>query len=600
VSQAAVSDERATGGWPSRFWGDPKSESELAQVSTVRVLAEKCPGAVTAVSDPCGDLTLTVRREGLLRVATQLRDHPELQYWMLQDVCGLDRQLLPGGDRDRFHAVYHFYSLMKGQRVCLHVPLDEAHPEVDSLTPLYASANWAEREAYDMYGFRFAGHPDLRRILCHQEFQGHPLRKDYAPDQRHMLSHTYSAFPGMPAEAPEGQRVTVTEDDVERVYINLGPSHPATHGAFRIQARLDGEIIEESRTEIGYLHRCFEKMCEAHTFTQVFPFTDRLNYVSAFNNNVGYAMAVEKLLGLELPERAVAIRVVLMEFNRIMDHLITIGANLVDLGALTNFWYSFRPREEIYELLEACCGARLTVSYGRIGGVAQDVPENFVPMARRVIDRLPEFVNYIDKLITKNLIFQKRTRDVGILPKERAISYGWTGVMLRSTGVQLDLRRAHPYYGYDALDWEVPVRANGDVFDRYVIRMEEVRQSIRIIRQALERFPTGRHIVDDWTVALPPKNEVYTNIEALMAHFKLIMHGAKVPPGEVYSYTESPVGELGFYLVADGGPKPYRLHCRAPGFYTFQAIDEMCRGSMVSDWVANLGSLAIIAGELDR
>jgi NADH-quinone oxidoreductase subunit C/D len=495
----------ADGRWPSRFWGEARSPEALAGVPTVRVLREKFPDAVLAASDALGDLSLTVRKEDLLAVARTLRDHAELQYWMLQDVCGLDRSGLPGGDADRFHAVYHLYSPMRGKRVRLHVPLDAAAPEVESVTPLWASADWAEREAYDLFGFRFKGHPDLRRILCHPEFEGHPLRKDYPTDRRHVLSRTYSSFPGLPPDLPEGQPYSVMEGDVERTYINLGPSHPTTHGAFRIQARLDGEIMEETRCEIGYLHRCFEKMCEAHTFTQIIPFTDRLNYVSAFSNNVGYAMAVEKLLGLELPERAVAIRVVLLEFNRIMDHLINIGANLTDLGALSNFFYAFRPREEIYELLEACCGARLTVSYGRIGGVAQDVPENFVAMARRVNDRLPEFLSYINKLITKNVIFQRRTRDVGILPRERALSYAWGGPMLRSTGVQFDLRRAHPYYGYDRLDWEVPVRQNGDVFDRYVIRMEEIRQSMKIIRQVLERFPAGQHIVDDWTLALPPK-----------------------------------------------------------------------------------------------
>ena len=597
ASVATSADPR----WNSRFWGETQGAEALRAKPTVRVLEQTCPGAVLDAEDRCGDLSLRVRASELLKVATQLREHPELRYDMLMDVCGLDRMNFPDGDGgERFHALYHFYSMPHGKRVRLHVPLDSEKPEVDSLTSLYASANWAEREAYDMYGFRFRGHPDLRRILCHEEFVGHPLRKDYPPDKRHMLSRTYSSFPGLPPDTPEGQRVSVVEGDVEKVYINLGPSHPATHGTFRIQARLDGEVIDDSRTEIGYLHRCFEKMCEAHTFTQIFPFTDRLNYVSAFNNNVGYAMAVEKLLGLELPERAIAIRVVLMEFSRIMDHLVTIGTNLVDMGALTNFWYAYLPREEIYTLLEACCGARLTVSYGRIGGVSQDVPEDFVSRAGGVLDRLPEFVDYIDQLITKNVIFQKRTRGVGILPRDRALSYAWTGPPLRATGVQFDLRRAHPYYGYETYDFEIPVRTDGDVYDRYIIRMQEIRESMKIIRQALERFPGGSHIVDDWTVALPPKNEVYSNIEALMAHFKLVMHGAKVPPGEVYSYTESPVGELGFFLATDGGPKPQRLHCRAPGFYIFSAVDEMLKGAMISDFAANLGSLAIVAGELDR
>jgi NADH-quinone oxidoreductase subunit C/D len=496
--------------------------------------------------------------------------------------------------------VYHLYSTAKGKRVRLEVPLNEASPSVDSLAPLYKSANWAEREAYDMYGFDFVNHPDLRRILTHEEFVGHPLRKDYPPDRRHMLSRTYSAFPGLPAEH-EGRQVVVGEDGLERVYVNLGPSHPATHGTLRVQALLDGEIIADSRTEIGYLHRCFEKMSETHTYTQVFPFTDRLNYVSAFNNNVGYAMAVEKLMAVEVPARAVWIRTVLMEFNRIMDHLVCIAANLVDMGALTNFWYFFTPRELIYELLESCCGARLTVSYGRVGGVAQDVPAGFVEHARKVANAIPEFLEYVDKLATKNVIFQKRTRGVGVVTRENAISWGWTGPCGRASGVDYDIRREHPYGGYEALDFEVPVRNDGDTFARYMVRMEEMRQSLRIIHQLLDRgLPEGPHITPDHRVALPEKNSVYTNIEALMNHFKLIMHGFTPPRGEVYSYTESPNGELGFYLVSDGTGKPYRLHVRGPSFYTFAANDEVLRGQMVSDFVAILGTFNIIAGELDR
>lgn len=593
---AAVTSETV---WPSRFWGTEKDDAAIRATPTVTRIAEKHPRALVAASDSHGDLRLVVRPADLFEVARTLRDDPALAYDMLVDVCGVDRLELPEG-AERFQVVHHFYSLAHKKRVRVVVPVPGDAPAVDSLVPLYAAANWGEREVFDMYGIRFRGHPDLRRILCHEEFEGHPLRRDYPPDRRHVLSRTYSAFPGLPADTPEGQRVRVSEEGEDRIYINLGPSHPATHGTFRIQARLDGEIIEDSRTEIGYLHRCFEKMAEAHHYTQIFPFTDRLNYLSAFTNNVAYARTVEKLLGLELPERAVAIRVILMEFDRIMDHLITIGTNLVDLGALTSFWYAFRPREEIYELIEACCGARLTVSYGRVGGVSQDVPEDFLPRCKKLLGSLPEYVDTIDRLVTKNLIFQKRTRDVGVLPLERAISYGWTGPNLRAVGVEYDGRRAHPYYGYEKFDFEVPTRTNGDVFDRYVVRMKEIRESLKIIRQAVERFPGGPHIVDDWTVALPPKNEVYTNIEALMAHFKNIMHGIKVPPGEVYAYHESPVGELGFYLLSDGGPKPYRLHCRAPGYYAFSAYDEMIQGTLISDFVASLGSLAIVAGELDR
>jgi NADH-quinone oxidoreductase subunit C/D len=580
------------------FWGAAKTGDELEAVPTVRILRAEHGAAVLDVEDFRGDLSITIRPDDLLLVAQTLKIHPELRYDMLIDVAGVDYQLM---DRQpRFHAVYHFHSTRTHKRVRLHVPLDDAKPAVDSLTPLYKSANWGERETWDMFGIDFVNHPDQRRLLTHEEFVGHPLRKDYPADRRHMLSRTYSAYPGLPSEH-EGRHTIVDDSGVERVYINLGPSHPATHGTLRVQALLDGEIIVDSKTEIGYLHRCFEKMAETHPYNQVFPFTDRLNYVSAFNNNVGYAMALEKLMNVDVPPRAAWIRTVLMEFNRIMDHLVCIGANLVDMGALTNFWYFFLPREEIYGLLETCCGARLTVSYGRVGGVAQDIPEGFVEHARRVAAGIPEFLSYVDQLARRNVIFQQRTRGVGVVTRDNAISWGWTGPLARSSGINLDLRREHPYALYDTVEFDVPVRTDGDVFARYMVRMEEMRQSLSIIRQLLDRgVPEGPHITRDHRFALPEKNQVYTNIEALMNHFKLVMHGFSPPVGEVYSYTESPNGELGFYAISDGTGKPYRLKCRAPSFYTFAANDEILRGHMVSDFVAILGTLNIIAGELDR
>ena len=583
---------------PSAFWGPGKDAAALEADPTVRILRAEHGPAVLSVEDFRGDLSITIRADDLLLVAQTLKIHPELAYDMLSDVAGLDQLLL--NRTPRFHCVYHFYSTTKKHRVRLHVPLDDDKPSVDSLTPLYKAANWAEREAYDLFGFDFVNHPDQRRILTHEEFIGHALRKDYPPDRRHMLSRSYAAYPGLEAEH-EGRQALVGDDGIERVYVNLGPSHPATHGTLRIQALLDGEIIVDSKTEIGYLHRCFEKMCETHTYTQVFPFTDRLNYISAFNNNVGYAMAVEKLMQVDVPPRAMWIRTILMEFNRIMDHLICIGTNLVDMGALTNFWYFFNPRERIYELLESTCGARLTVSYGRVGGVAQDIPEGFADHARRVANEIPEFIDYVDQLATKNVIFQQRTRGTGVVTRENAISWGWTGPNGRASGLDYDVRRAAPYGGYESLEFDVPVRNDGDTFARYMVRMVEMRESLKIIHQMLDRgVPEGPHITHDHRVALPDKNRVYGNIEALMNHFKLIMHGFSPPVGEVYSYTESPTGELGFWLVSDGSGKPYRLKVRPPSFYTFAANDEMLRGQMVSDFVAILGTLNIIAGELDR
>jgi NADH-quinone oxidoreductase subunit C/D len=571
---------------PSVFWGPEKDAARLEDDPTVRALRAGHAQAILGIEDFRGDLSITVRPDDLLLVAQTLKIHPELGYDMLVDVAGIDYLLQ--NRAPRFHCVYHLLSTRRQKRVRLHVPLDEAKPQVDSLTPLWKSANWAEREAYDMFGFDFINHPDLRRILCHEEFVGHPLRKDYPPDRRHMLSRSYAAYPGLEAEH-EGRQTLIGEDGIERVYVNLGPSHPATHGTLRIQALLDGEIIADSKTEIGYLHRCFEKMSETHTYTQVFPFTDRLNYISAFNNNVGWAMAVEKLMQVEVPPRAVWIRTLLMEFNRIMDHLICIGTNLVDMGALTNFWYFFNPRERIYELIESACGARLTVSYGRVGGVAQDIPEGFADHARRVAREIPEFIDYVDQLATKNVIFQQRTRGTGVVNRENAISWGWTGPCGRASGLDMDLRRDAPYGGYDTLEFAVPVRTDGDTFARYMVRMVEMKESLRIIHQLLDRgVPEGPHIVRDHRIALPEKEQVYSNIEALMNHFKLIMHGFAPPVGEVY------------WLSSDGSGKPYRLHVRAPSFYTFAANDELLRGQMISDFVAILGTLNIIAGELDR
>jgi len=394
----------------------------------------------------------------------------------------------------------------------------------------------------------------------------------------------------------------LTEDPLaeELLVINIGPSHPAMHGTFRIKCWLDGETIVKAIPEIGYLHRCFEKMSETHRWQEIFPYTDRLNYMSPFLNNVGFALAVEKLMGIEIPPRAQRIRVILGELSRVMDHFVCIGTNLVDLGALTNFWYFFRGREEIYSLLEHVSGARMMVAYGRVGGLMRDVHDTFDEEVRGLLETLPRYIDDVDRLITKNRIFVDRTRGVHAISKEEAVDWGWTGPCLRAAGVPYDVRRAHPYYDYDQFDWQVPVGTTGDVYDRYLVRMEEIRQSLKIVEQALGDLPDGPVNVDDWGIAPPPKAAVYNTIEGMVAHFKLTFEGIQVPAGEVYSYTEGGNGELGFYLVSDGGGRPYRVHCRAPCFAIYQNIGPTLEGCMVSDVVAIMGSLNVIAGELDR
>ncbi len=536
--------------------------------------------------------TWVVRREVLKGLARDLRDHPETRFDLLLDLCGVD---FPERE-ERFEAVYHLYSIPRGERLRLKVPLGEADPVLPSLVEVWKGSDWFEREAYDLFGFRFEGHPNLRRILTHDGFQGHPLRKDYDPARRWILTEDkiYRPHP----EPPGGED---SDDMFEHMTINIGPSHPAMHGTYRLVATLDGETIEASEVEIGYLHRCFEKMCETHSWQQVIPFTDRLNYSSSFINNVAYCRTVEEMLGIEVPPKAVWARTILSEFSRIMDHCVCNGATLVDAGALTNFWYLFQPREEIYGLLEACSGARLTVAYGRIGGLANDLPLDFEARSRKLLEIIPPFIDDVEKLVDRNRIWLDRSVGVSAISGEEAINWGWTGPCLRASGVAYDVRKAHPYDLYDTVEWEVPVFSGGDVYDRYRVRMAEIRQSLSIIRQLLDQgMPDGPYIVDDPHVALPPKDEAYNQMEAMIYHFKLIMDGIQVPPGERYSMVEGANGELGFYILSDGSGKPYRIKVRPPCFPIFSTFSRLIQGGAVSDAIVTLGGLNVIAGELER
>ncbi len=546
--------------------------------------------AEEATTGTDGYTELTVDRSHLMDVLRALRDRPELACDLLLDICAVD---YPKRER-RFDVVYHLTSLEHGHRFRIVVPVTEDEPHVPTAYGLWKAADWFEREAFDLMGIRFDGHPNLRRILTHEAFQGHPLRKDYDPAKRWILTDAETAQPDWATE------VSHSDDVFETQVLNLGPSHPATHGTLRTVVRLDGEVITRAECEIGYLHRCFEKMSETHGWNEVIPYTDRLNYCSAMNNGVGYALAVERLLGLEAPPRAQTVRLILSEFSRLMDHAVCLGANLVDLGALTNFWYFFQPREEIYGLLEACAGGRLTVSYTRIGGLVHDVPGDFEDRVRQLLRTIPKFIDDVDRLVTNNRIFRDRTEGVGVLSAEEAVAWGWTGPCLRASGVPYDLRRARPYLGYENYDFDIPIASTGDCYARYLVRLEEMRQSLRIIEQAIARLPDGPVLTDNHHVALPPKSKVYSEMEALIWHFKLIYEGIKVPAGTAYTATEGANGELGFYLVSDGSGRPYRVKVRPPCFAIFQAYPHMLVGHLVPDAVAILGSLNIIAGELDR
>jgi NADH-quinone oxidoreductase subunit C/D len=463
--------------------------------------------------------------------------------------------------------------------------------------PVHKGADWFEREAWDLFGFRFEGHPNLRRILCHDGFQGHALRKDYDPARRWILTEENIYMPTLvaPDTGSGGDSM------FERMTMNIGPSHPAMHGTFRLVAMVDGERVVASEVEIGYLHRCFEKMAETHTWQQVIPYTDRLNYCSSFINNVGYCRTVEQMLGIEVPPRGVWARTILSEFSRIMDHCVCNGATLVDLGALTNFWYMFQPREEIYSLLESVTGARLTVSGTRIGGLIAELPPDFMARCEHLLEFIPSLLDDVETLINKNRIFMDRSVGIAAISGEEAVNWGWTGPCLRASGVAYDVRKAHPYDLYDTVEFDVPTLNGGDVYDRYLVRMLEMRQSLRIIRQLLDRgMPAGPCTIDDPHVALPPKDAAYNQMEAMIYHFKLIMDGIQVPPGERYGMVEGGNGELGFYCISDGGGKPYRIKVRPPCFPIFSTFSKLVNGHTLSDAIATLGGLNVIAGELER
>jgi len=384
------------------------------------------------------------------------------------------------------------------------------------------------------------------------------------------------------------------------VLLNLGPSHPAMHGTLRVMCRVNGETIEDATCEIGYLHRAIEKLGENKTYHQWIVYTDRLNYCSALSNNVGYVMAVENLMGITVTERTMYIRMICMEISRIIDHLICVAINALDLGAMTVFWHMYKWREQAYTIIEGMCGMRLTTSYTRIGGMSYDLPENFDAEMKKFLEGVPKTLDDVEKLLSANRIWIDRTKGVGVLTPKEILDFGITGPVARASGVDQDLRRDRPYYNYADLDWDVVIGQNGDVYDRYLVRMEEMRQSIKILSQLCSKIPKGPIWVNDSRVLIPEKQDVYTKMEVLIHHFKIFMEGIDVPKGETYTCTEAPNGELGFHIVSRGGPKAWRIKIKSPSLALFQSYEHSIKGGKIPDAVAILGSLNIIAGELDR
>jgi NADH-quinone oxidoreductase subunit D len=405
----------------------------------------------------------------------------------------------------------------------------------------------------------------------------------------------------MPAiTLPNPVRPTFRADTGGDVIVNIGPSHPATHGTIQVIAALDGEKVRRVDVHCGYLHRGFEKECESHTWTNLIPYVDRLNYCSGLINDFAYCEAVEALMDIEITPRCRYLRTLLSEYSRIADHLTCIAASLMELGAMTAFLYLVMIRDYIYEHLAALTGARVTYTYGRIGGLAQDLPDRWLSRLDEILDQYEDFTGRIHGLMDRNRIFIDRTRNIGVISSEDAVSWGFTGPILRSTGVPRDLRKDTPYLAYAELEFEVPVGINGDNYDRYYVRMREMDESVHMIRQLMDMLPDGPISVDDRRCVLPPKHLVYSEIESLINHFKLIMEGPQVPAGEVYTAHEAPNGELGFYLVSTGGGMPYRMHVRSPSFVHMGGLHRLLEGYQLADIIPTFGSVNMIGGECDR
>ena len=548
-----------------------------------------------------------VRPEKILNFSKKLK---EIGFNFLVDLFGVDFKGDGGEDikkigripeEARFAVIYHWLKIPENERIRVIVPLTEEQ-KIPSITGLIKSANWFERETYDMFGIKFEGHPDMRRILMPEDFEDFPLRKDFPIKGK----KEYIGTKFTPNFVRIEKSVSDSDEDPfeegSKTVINIGPSHPATHGVLRIVAEIQGETIVGADVEIGYLHRGVEKSAEYIPYEHFIPMTDRLNYVSSYLNNMIYTEAIERMSGIDPPERAKYIRVILGELMRIADHLVCIGTNIVDLGAFTPFLYLFEVREEIYSLLEYAVGARLTTSGTNFGGVPRDFDEKMKERTYHIVDRLlPKAIKDVDRMMTKNKIFIDRTRGIGKVTAQDAIEWGFTGPCLRASGVAWDLRKVSPYSVYNNFDFEIPVATEGDVYSRYLVRMEEMIQSAKIIRQAVRNIPDGDFILPEFKKTIPPKEKVYKHIEPLIHHFKVISEsGVKPKPDWAYFAGEAANGELGFFIIPGEDRYPFRLRIRSPCFAIYQAFRHMILGQKIADAIATLGSINIVAGELER
>jgi len=574
---------------------DPDDKSQRL----ARDLQNRFGEAVKQEPHSCDMLTFKVPRSRVKDVLRYLSSEANPRFQRLDDLTAVDesarrkRELYPD-----YTLVYHLLSFDPAARLRLKVPLSGPDPAADTVTDIWPSANWYEREAFDLLGVRFEGHPDLRRLIMPPEWGGHPLRKDYPGRATEMAPYTLAdAQKNQPLD---GGVFIKKSGRQHQLILNIGPHHVSTHGLIRYIVTLDGEEITSMDMDIGYHHRAAEKIAERQTWHQFIPYTDRIDYLAGAANNLPYVMSVETLAGIKVPQRAQIIRVMLSELFRLSNHLVWLGTYAHDVGAMAPNFYVFREREMIMDYVEMITGGRLHPSWFRLGGVAADLPGGWKQAVDDFVKIFPRRLDEYESLVRNNPIFKARTQGIGRLTLEDAMRWGVTGPNLRSCGLQWDLRKAFPYSGYENFDFEVPTATGGDCYARYLVRVEEMRQSLGIIKQAAENMPAGRYVTDDYRYVIPQRKDMLTDIESLIHHFVNVTRGPKMPVGEAYVSCEIPRGEQGYYVVSDGLGYSYRTRIRGPGFANVQVMPLIAVGETVADLITIIGSFDYILPDIDR
>lgn len=589
-------DNRADQMWTPPARHVARSDRE---VQIIKELKGKFGDAIEPCDRTSDFLTLQVSERQIRGTLKFLKSEAPYTFNRLEDYTAIDESARRNRSQyPDFTLVYHLTDLEGATRVRLKVPLDGRFPKAPSISDIWPCANWYEREIYDMFGIDFPDHPDLRRLILPDDWEGHPLRKSYPGRANDMMP--YTVHDARKHQPREGSDYFKTQADDQSLILNIGPHHTGTHGLLRLIVRLEGETITGLDMDVGYHHRGVEKIGERQTWLQFIPYTDRVDYFAGAANNLPYIMAVEQIADINVPERAQFIRVLLSELYRLSNHLSYIGIMGHDMGAMTPNFYAYTDREAVLDIIEMITGARLHATWVRPGGVAADMPEGWKAPVKELVKTLPRRLDAYQNLTTKNPIFQARTKDIGILSREDAIAWGVTGPNLRATGLDWDLRKKMPYAVYDQLAFDIPTSSKCDSFNRFCMRIEECYQSVRIIDQVVQKMPAGRYVTDDYRYAVPDRKDMLQDIESLIHHFINVTRGPKIPRGEAYVACEVPRGEQGYYLVSDGLGTAYRTRVHGPSFNIVQVFPKLAKGGSIADLIAILGSSDYTLPDLDR